>query len=196
MPRIEGYNWGEEKKKTTREVLTEVITETGFVIPKEARLPDLRIGGKSPAKLERALDKGKFAVAEVARDMLRDPNFSTSRRKHTVSLVKLTLEEMQLPDATIQQVHARANEMGLDLCPAEVGPHLRLASRSGEWLHIGMEPINKFAFLVCSGLASSGPYNNTWLEAYQVFPAESGDRYKLRTSDRQKFVFALRKPSK
>ena len=60
-------------------------------------------------------------------------------------MVVVSVAELGFKDgATREQIYARAKELGLDLCPAEVGPQLRLQYKdqpNGEWLVIAMEPI-------------------------------------------------------
>jgi hypothetical protein len=63
----------------------------------------------------------------------------------TVDLVVLSVEELGFPnEARYDQICARAKQLGLDLCPAEVGPQLRLQyadQPKREFLHIAMEAI-------------------------------------------------------
>jgi hypothetical protein len=49
--------------------------------------------------------------------------------------------------ATVQEIYARALQIGLELCPAEVGPILRLNYLDqpvGEFLNIAMRPIARY----------------------------------------------------
>jgi hypothetical protein len=43
--------------------------------------------------------------------------------------------------ATTDEIYAKAAELGLELCPAEVGPQLRLSYSGTEWMYIGMKQI-------------------------------------------------------
>ena len=63
-----------------------------------------------------------------------------------VDLVVVSAAELGTPTETsLVDVYARAQERGLALAPAEVGPQLRLQYLDqpiGEFLHVGMNPIN------------------------------------------------------
>jgi len=68
-----------------------------------------------------------------------------SPRQIQLDLVALSVTELGFKkDARLDRVYAKAKKLGLDLCPAEVGPALRLAyprQPIGDWLRIAMEPI-------------------------------------------------------
>lgn len=62
-----------------------------------------------------------------------------------IDIIVLTVAELGFPNgATCKDIYAKALSLGLQLCPAEVGPQLRLQymdQPKGEWILIGMEPI-------------------------------------------------------
>jgi hypothetical protein len=159
------------------------------VIPDGAeRLPDLIIGGKSPKKLEKEFNydaKGSkgFAITESARQVLLDPRFTTLPKKRKISLIKITLKDLNLHNPTMEEIITKAKELGLGLCPAEVGPQLRLATRTSEWLNIVMEPIGSYVFVLTTGAST---YNNTWLDV-----SLSSDNHIWETRDKSNFVFAI-----
>lgn len=116
------------------------------LIPEGAiRLPDLTIGGKTPQELEEALISGGFGVSGETRGMLRRHDFTTLSDQQTLSLVRVKVSDLGLTDdPTTEQIYAKANALGLGLCPAEVGPYLRLAYKDkplDEVLFVGMKPI-------------------------------------------------------
>lgn len=95
-------------------------------------------------------------------------------------LVRLTVAELGFKNpATYDEIIAKAKELGLELCPAEVGPKLRLEYESqpnGEWLTVAMKPIvgsDGFAHVFYVSRSSSG---ERWLIAYYVY---SDDRWNL-----------------
>lgn len=87
------------------------------------------------------LEKAGINVSSYAADILEKVEF----KKETVDLVKITVNELGFKNyATTEQIYAKAKELGLELCPAAVGPALRLEYKDqpkGEWLFIGMETI-------------------------------------------------------
>lgn len=107
----------------------------------------LGTGRKSAAGFPRAIRKSKMAIANRAKNIFEDRNFDVAGRKMEVELVKVTVAELGFKKgARIEQVYSRAKELGLELCPAEVGPQLRLQYRDqpeGEWMIIAMEPMRE-----------------------------------------------------
>lgn len=94
-----------------------------------------------------ALNSGGLLIGSWADDLLSRPAFkkSVATRKTECDLVVVSVADLGFKNgATREQIYNRAQELGLELCPAEVGPQLRLQYKdqpAGEWLLIGMEPI-------------------------------------------------------
>lgn len=78
-------------------------------------------------------------------DILGQSAFTVSDIEKEVDLVNISVEELGFKDgATRKDIYDRALELGLQLCPEEVGPQLRLQytdQPKGEWLRVAMEPI-------------------------------------------------------
>lgn len=91
-----------------------------------------------------ALDKAGFEVFKWASDILKKIQVSQSQVQ--LDLVVLSVAELGFKKAVqLDQIYARAKELGLELCSPEVGPALRLAhpdQSNGEWFNIAMEPIS------------------------------------------------------
>lgn len=91
--------------------------------------------------------KAGMKIGDWANDILGKPAFTatTSETETEVELVVASVAELGFKDgATRKDIYVRAQELGLDLCPPEVGPQLRLQytdQPKGEWLVIAMEPI-------------------------------------------------------
>jgi len=115
----------------------------------EARLPVFRtvtLGiHATPHDYLRALKAAKCAVSEMAADVLSTIEVSPVRTE--VNLVVLSVQELGFRVVTpYGAIRKRAGEIGVQVCPAEVGPALRLQyldqPKSDEhMLRIGMMPI-------------------------------------------------------
>ena len=103
------------------------------------------IGGTSKAELLRQLEQKGIKISDYARDMLQSPDFTTAEKPEAADLVRLTVESLGFPKgATTKEIYERAEELGLELCPAEVGPQYRLKNTDqpmNEWFRIGMKQI-------------------------------------------------------
>lgn len=109
------------------------------------RMQKLEIGGKSKQQLVAEMKQRGINIYEDAQQMIDSTDFTTLPQKDSIDLVRLRVQDLGLKGTpTTDEVYAKANELGLDLCPAEVGPHLRLKNTDqplGEWYLIGMKQI-------------------------------------------------------
>lgn len=118
---------------------------TSFPEGKIRRL-SLEIGGKSSKQLETELKAKSINISEYSRDMMRSKDFSTEKSSEQIELVRLKVRDLGFKNgATTEEIYRKAEELGLELCPAEVGPQLRLKyidQPEGEWLYVAMKQIS------------------------------------------------------
>jgi len=94
----------------------------------------------SPKKAEEALKAKNIYLSDWGKDILSKTKFS--KKAQTYELVQFTVEQLGLHDgATTDEIYKKAEEADLDLCPAEVGPHLRLVYKGKDWKFIAMKQI-------------------------------------------------------
>lgn len=98
---------------------------------------------RSIKSLSQFIEDAGMQASSWAEEILQ--KVKTSKEEKTLDLVKVTAEELGLTGLpTTRQIYDAAQAQGLNLCPAEVGPQLRLQyydQPMGEWLRIGMEPL-------------------------------------------------------
>jgi hypothetical protein len=93
-----------------------------------------------------ALDIAKIKIGDSADEILGRPAFPYARTKTGVELAVLSAADLgvESDQVSLAEVYRRARQAGLELCPAEVGPQLRLDYRNqplGEALDVAMEPV-------------------------------------------------------
>jgi hypothetical protein len=87
----------------------------------------VEVGGLTKWELIEKLKKTSILINEFGERLLADDKFTTSETKYILQTVELTVENLGFPDgATTDQIFNRAKELGLELCPIELGPYLRL----------------------------------------------------------------------
>ena len=153
------------------------------------RFQDITIGGKSSQELQQELAQEKINVSRWAQDMMKSPDFITLKNPETLNAVRLQVGDLGLKgNPTTEQIYTRIKELGLELCPAETGPHLRLDYKdqpNGEWLYIGMKQITD-----SSGIPSvfelGRDEDGLWLGSDWAYPDD-------RWSPENEFLFSLRK---
>lgn len=109
------------------------------------RFKNIEIGGKKVQQLRAELRGEKVNVGQYTEDMLESRDFTTLPNPKLLTTVRLSVQDLGFNEyATTEEIFKRAEELGLDLCPAEVGPHYRLQYLDqplNEWFTIAMKPI-------------------------------------------------------
>ena len=97
----------------------------------------------SPKKAEQVILAGGSKISNYAKEILLKTPFSKENKEY--NLVSFSVESLGfLNGATTEQIYKKAREFGLELCPTEVGPLLRLNypdQPNGEYLFVAMETI-------------------------------------------------------
>ena len=105
----------------------------------------LGTGLKTADDFRNALKAGSYIIGDLANDILGKPSFKAATKETEVDLVKVIVAELGFEQgARRDQIYERAKDLGLELCPPEVGPQLRLQYRdqpNNEWILVGMESI-------------------------------------------------------
>jgi hypothetical protein len=99
---------------------------------------------KSTSALEKAILDSGFRIGSWANDVLKSPHFTLAPQERKIDLVRITPKDLGFENGAYRKdVYKRAREVGLELCPLEIGPQLRLQYTDQprlETLQIGMEP--------------------------------------------------------
>ncbi len=151
------------------------------------RREEIIIGGKTEEQLEKEMEQQGMRMYDSTRDIMRKMEIQIN--PESLSLIRLSVRDLGFTqNPTTDQLYQRATELGLDLCPAEVGPHYRLSHKDqpmGDWVHIAMQPIaSRDGSLSVFDVESSD--SGLWLRSGWASP---GSRWRLVRG----FVFCFRK---
>lgn len=140
-------------------------------------------------------DRDKIYVSDYAKQIIRNKDFYMLKNKERASFVKLKVAGLGFSSgATIQQIYDRAEELGLELCPPESGPKIRLHYEEifkreqpmGEFFVIATKQISGFdgrPLVFAVGRYGGG---GSWLDGRWARPEHRWD-------SGGEFVFRLRK---
>jgi len=123
-------------------------TRAGVSVDKAAKSSQFFLGGKpdpDPEALLQELHRTGFRVTRWAKEMMRSEKFRICGEPIEAELVEITASHFGWhKGATYGMLCTAGKRMALDLCPARLGPLLRLRyvdQAPGEQLRIAMEPI-------------------------------------------------------
>lgn len=138
-----------EKIKSIKELL--VLTRCEWA--------ETTIGGKSKEEIIRELEdreksnnpEDQISIRESSIwSMIQNSDFIVTSQPEKITLIRLKVKDLGFKqEPTTDQLYNRAKELGLELCPPEIGPHLRLNYKDVfkrrqselEPLYIAMNPI-------------------------------------------------------
>lgn len=100
----------------------------------------IETGVKTKDQLKKEMAEKNIYVSDYANDLLEKIKISKKAEKY--DLVRLTVKDLGFPGgATTDEIYKKAQALGLELCPAEVGPQFRLQNQSHDWMLIAMKQI-------------------------------------------------------
>ncbi|MDO8668450.1 MAG: hypothetical protein Q7K35_05190 [bacterium] len=103
----------------------------------------VKIGGKTKDQLKAELTEKKIYVPDWINQLIDSPDFTIVERTETADLVLLAVDALGFSsEATTDEIYKRAEELGLELCSPEVGPHFRLQYSGKEGMLIAMKQIS------------------------------------------------------
>lgn len=190
--------WIDNPKALQKALRVALCPPTEASEPEKPKAPDIKVwkriklgtGLKTADEFRKAIADNDLRIGDWGSDILGKPEFTAATEPAEVDLVVMSVKDLGFKRITrYDAICARAKELGLELCPAEVGPQLRLQyldQPKNEWLIIAMEAIrasNGYLFVFHVEHDDDG----RWLDASYGYPDN------LWYPDDQ-FVFVSRKP--
>jgi hypothetical protein len=97
---------------------------------------------KNVEEIRQAIKAGGHFIGDWANDILGKPAFKVSETEQDIELVNVSVEELGFKDgARYADTCKRAFELGLEYCPAEVGPQWCIQQPKGVPVIVAMEAI-------------------------------------------------------
>ncbi len=139
----------------------------------------IALGGMSEAELLKAIEEDGDEASSWARDIMSKPGFTVAKERRSINLARAKVSELgftKMP--TTLKLWKRIREIG-ELCPAEVGPQLRLRYKDqpkGEILFVAMEQIAVSCGRPSVFLVRRDGDGGRWLSGNDAHP---DDRWRL-----------------
>ncbi|OGI16847.1 MAG: hypothetical protein A3J63_00070 [Candidatus Moranbacteria bacterium RIFCSPHIGHO2_02_FULL_40_12b] len=137
----------------------------------------------------------KIYISDNAESMLKKDEFFVLGKKERAQFIKIKVRDLGFPDgATTEEIYKKAEDLGLELCPPETGPNIRL---NYEKIFKKEQPRGEYFWIAMKQIAASdgGPHvfrvrrrddGKSWLDDYWAKPTHGW-------YDDNEFVFRLRK---
>ncbi len=151
----------------------------------------VRVGGATKSDLLARLERRSISLNGYAEILFAASEFTTSDEVRNLRIVFVSLPELGLHDGgTYDEIVERASDLGLQQCPLEVAPHLRLHyvdQPEGPYLTVAsqkLRPEDSFP----NGLYLRRLDGSLWLRGYNSGPEN------LYAPDFSRFAFICPEP--
>ncbi len=164
---------------------------------------EVTIGTKSKEELIKELedreksnnpeDKIYIYDYDEMENIFQNPDFKIINKPEKITLIRLKVKDLGLKqgNTTTDQLYQRAKELGLELCPPEIGPYLRLNYQEvfrreqpkDEYFYIGMKPITNSGGRLSIFSVGCNDDGDRWLD---YFRAQPGSEWNLENE----FIFS------
>lgn len=125
--------------------MVNILLSTGIERAIKKGTRPIEIGGLSESQLERAFTEKPFFLRNSAREMMQSFDFDTLAKSREIRVARVILGDIGFTGfPTRAYIFEQAPKLGLEILPAEAGPHARLQDRnqrSGDYYYIAMNPI-------------------------------------------------------
>ena len=159
---------------------------------KKIRRENLEIGGKTAEQLISEMENAGINISNYAKSILTNKKeFTPGKKAEQATLIRLSVADLGFKtSATTDQIYERAQTLGLELCPADTGPHYRLKYRNqplNEWVRIGMKQITGSVgvpSVFVLGRRDDGLWLlNDWASPARAWNPDHGFVFRLRKSE-------------
>ncbi len=101
--------------------------------------------------LKKEIKEKGFKISSYAESMMDNPEFFVSENIEKIDTVRLKVSDLGFTSSpTTDEIYEKAEKLGLELCPAETGSHLRL-----KWIN---QSLNDYLWIAMKQIIGSGRY--------------------------------------
>lgn len=121
--------------------MTELVEKSSTYRDQPHLVGSVRIGGMGRLDLLTELQKNGIALNQAGLELFANDKFTTYEVTSILEIVEITVDSLGFSKGTtIDRICERAVQLGMALCPLELGPHLRLQYRDQPEGRVGQQP--------------------------------------------------------
>jgi len=105
-----------------------MIKDENMYPNKETNIKIVEVGGYTKTELIQKLKENKIFLNELAEQLIASDYFKVSKEQYKTKIVELTVNDLGFMEGAVtSQLFSKAAKLGLELCPLELAPYVRLS---------------------------------------------------------------------